>query len=282
MKSKFICLTIVMLVVLSAQPFGANITNTREYKLETVRQTDTTVLSQQEEFNVSSYHDFAEVSMDILVSKLFNMSTGEVFHASDADWELYQLLSSVANYYWAISALARAYETTSNETFSIALSKASLTMVDKFLDPVYPGFYVNDYSPPEVASTKRAGVQAYAYWALEIAEGVNASLDYTTEKQSAISCLTDLVYDEVYGGFYFYVMRNGSTTVPDHFFEVYPNTAKRLDHLVFGATALYNAWEDTGNSTLIDIAEHALNFLIVDGLQWNETRGFAEWRRCDC
>jgi hypothetical protein len=59
-------------------------------------------------------------------------------------------------------------------------------------------------------------------------------------------------------------MRNGSLTVPEYFFEVYPNKGKRLDHLALGATALYDAWVETSNSTYLDIAEHAMNFLIVE------------------
>ncbi|MGY5860457.1 MAG: hypothetical protein RTU63_13890 [Candidatus Thorarchaeota archaeon] len=263
MKTKTICFAIATIVVFSTLIFGANTTHTTDYKLEIIDQNNNQVLAQEvEEFNISSYYDYARASTDILISKLFNFSTGVVFHAGDADWEVYQLLTSTTNYYWMIAALARSYETTGNTTYSIALSRAAEVLVDTFLDPDYPGFYVNDYAVPEVAQTKRPGVQAYAYWALDIAESVNASLDYTTEKQSAISCLTDMLYDDIYGGFFFYTMRNGSLTVPDYFFEVYPNDGKRLDHLSLGATVLYDAWAATSNTTLLAIAEHALNFLI--------------------
>ena len=89
MKTKTICIAIATLVVLNALMVGANITNSQEYELETLRLTNTAVLSQDEEFNVSSYHDYALASMDILVSRLINMSTGKDFHASDADWQIY-------------------------------------------------------------------------------------------------------------------------------------------------------------------------------------------------
>ncbi|MHA3962368.1 MAG: hypothetical protein AM325_002405 [Candidatus Thorarchaeota archaeon SMTZ1-45] len=261
MRSKTICFAFVLLVVLNAIPFDGNITYSYEYELEAVRPIDISTPSQTEEFNISSYKDFADVAADLLVSHLMNLTDGTVFHASDANWEIYQLLSSLANYYWAISALAKQYESTGNITYSIAMSRAALRMVELFLDPVYPGFYVNSYAEPELATTKRAGVQAYAYWALDLAEGVNASLDFSAEKQSAIRCLTDILYDDLYGGFYFYTMRNGSLNIPGYFFEIYPNSGKRLDHLVLGANALFDAWVETSNATLLDIANHALNFL---------------------
>jgi hypothetical protein len=141
-------------------------------------------------------------------------------------------------------------------------------MVELFLDPTHPGFYVNNFADPDLAQTKRAGIQAYAYWALGIAEDVNASLDFATEKDSAIRCLTDMLYDDVHGGFYFFTMRNGSLSIPWYFFEIYPNDGKRLDHLALGATALFDAWVETGNSTLLNIAKHAMDFLYVEMQEW--------------
>lgn len=243
---------------------STSITNTLDNRFDEPRYLNTSVLSQDTEFNVSSYYEFAEATMDILVARLMNLSTGVVYHASDADWENYQVYSSTANYYWMISALKRAFQTTSNVTFKTAISRAAVTMVETFLDPVYPGFYVNNYTYPEVKTTKRAGVQAYAYWALQMAESVNTTLDFTAEKQSAISCLTDILYDETYGGFYFFTMRNGSLSIPAFIDEFYPNDGKRLDHLALGAAALYDAGFASGNSTLTDIAEDALNFLITE------------------
>ncbi|MHA1135812.1 MAG: hypothetical protein ACTSSE_04930 [Candidatus Thorarchaeota archaeon] len=262
MKLQTVSIAIATLVMLSALMFGASITNDLEYTLDESRLNIIPSLSQDEEYNVSSYHDFALASMDIIISRLMNFSTGNVFHAGDASWEIYQLQTSLSTYHWTIAALARAYESTSNITFSIAMSRAAVKMVDYFYDPVYPGFYVNNYATPETATTKRAGVQAYAYWALDIAESVNASLDFTVEKQSAITCLTDVLYDDVYGGFFFFTMRDGSLAVPEHIFEVYPNDGKRLDHVSLGAAALFDAGAASGNSTLIQIAEHATNFII--------------------
>jgi hypothetical protein len=261
MRLKIFSLAIITIVVLNALMIGVSITNTPEARLEVPRLVSVQNLSQESEYNVSSYYDFAEATMDILVSRLMVFSTGDVFHASDSDWEIYELYTSTANYYWLIAALARAYHITGNETYKTAVTRAAMTMVETFLDTSYPCFYVNNYSLYEVRTTKRAGVQAYAYWALELAESVNSTLDFTAEKQSAISCLTDFLYDETYGGFFFFTMRNGSLSVPAYIDEVYPNDGKRLDHLALGATALFDAGIATGNSTLLQMAEHALNFL---------------------
>ena len=264
MKSKIMYVALVSLVMLNILITDSDITVSPDYIGEVHEIPTSMSLSQDEEFNMSSYHDFAYAAVDVLVSKLINITDGTVFHAGNANWELIQQLSSLADYYWTILALSRAYEMSNNVTYSIILSRAAERMVDIFLDPIYPGFYVNEYSSFEARTTKRPGIQAYAYWALEAAESVNASLDFTSEKGSALRCLTDILYDPVYGGFYFFVMRNGSLTVPEYFFEIYPNDGKRLDHLVLGAAALYDAGTSMGNSTMIAIAEHAVSFMLIE------------------
>ena len=132
----------------------------------------------------------------------------------------------------------------------------------QFLDDEYPGYGVNLFAPEESRSTKRAGIQAYAWYALSIAEKVNSSLDFTSEKQSAIDCITDFLYDDLYGGLYFFTLRNGSLDVPAYMFEVYPNDGKRLDHLSLGAMALFDAGIETGNSTLIAMGNSSLDFML--------------------
>jgi len=263
MKQKIIFTLIFAIVMLNALTLGANITDNGEYRFDINEKSKITVLSQDQEYNLSSYRNYAEATIDILASKLMYMTLGIVFHAGSADWETHQELTSLANYYWTISALSRAYEMSGNETYSIAMSRAAIIMVDIFRDPIYSGYYVNEYAAMEIAQTKRPGVQAYAYWALDIAESTNASLDFTAEKESALDCLTEMLYDPVYGGFYFYTMRNGSLNVPGTFSEIYPNDGKRLDHLVLAATALYDAGLSLGNTTLIAMADRAMSFMLI-------------------
>jgi hypothetical protein len=154
------------------------------------------------------------------------------------------------------------------------MSRAANKMIDIFFDPTYPGFYVTQFSDdPELNLTKRAGVQAYAYWALDIAEATNTSLDFTIEKESALRCLTDMLYDPVNGGFYFYTMRNGSLTVPAYFtelYEVYPNDGKRLDHLVLGASVLYDVGLSSGNATLLNMADSAMSFMLFHFKEYHD------------
>jgi len=260
MKTKVICLAIFAIVMLNALTLGANITVSPEYRLDICENAKETILS-QEEYNISSYQDFTEATIDVLFDRLLNITDGTVYHSGDANWVIFQIGTGLASYYWLITAVSRMYEITNNQTYSIGVSRAANKMVDLFLDPLYPGFYVNEISDPELAQTKRPGVQAYAYWALETAESINASLDFTSEKESAIRCLTDMLYDPVYGGFFFYTMRNGSLTIPDWFFEIYPNDGKRLDHLALGANVLYDVGISTGNSTLISMADQALTLM---------------------
>lgn len=257
-------MAIFAIVMLNALTLGANITVSPEYRLDIRENARVTVLSQDEEYNISSYQDFTEASIDVIFDKLLNFTDGTVFHSGDAIWEIYQLNTSLTSYYWFIAAISRAYEITGNQTYSIGVSRAATKMVDLFLDPVYLGFYVNQLSAPELAKTKRPGVQAYAYWALDAAESVNATLDFTAEKASAIRCLTEMLYDPVYGGFYFYTLRNGSLSVPDWFFEIYPNDGKRLDHLALSATLLYDVGTSTGNSTLISMADQAMSLMVAN------------------
>ncbi|MFW9799287.1 MAG: hypothetical protein ACFFD9_02545, partial [Candidatus Thorarchaeota archaeon] len=156
-------------------------------------------------------------------------------------------------------------------TLSVWISRIAEKMVELFEDPVYPGFYVNAFSAPLLAETKRPGIQAYVYQALVMAENVNASLDFAASKQSAVTCLTDMLYDEDNGGFHFYTLRNGSLDIPDTIDEVYPNDGKRLDHLALATIALYDEGEVSGNSTITEMANRSLSFMIAHMPFYNDT-----------
>jgi len=263
MKQKIILTLIFTIVMLNALTLDANITVTPEYNVDYIGNAKTTLLTQDTGYNISTYRNYVEATIDIMLTNLVNITTGEVFQAGSADWTGVPLNdTTLASYYWAIAALSNAYYISYNETYRTAMSRAADMMVSLFMDPTYPGFYVNQFSGLEIRQTKRAGVQAYAYWALEIAESTNPALDFTVEKESALRCLTDMLYDPVYGGFFFYTMRNGSVSVPAYFDEVYPNDGKRLDHLVLGATALYDAGLSSGNSTMVNIADTAISFML--------------------
>jgi hypothetical protein len=263
MKRKVIFTAILTIMMLNALTLGADITDTPEYKLDITGNAKITILSQDQEYNISTYRNYVDATLDVMMAKHLNLSTGVVFHSVTHDLTAYSELTSLASYYWLITAFSKAYDLSNNETYKIAMSRAATKMVDLFMDPIYPGFYVNQFADPEIAQTKRPGVQAYAYWALEIAESTNASLDFTSEKESALRCLTDMLYDPVTGGFYFYTLRNGSIDVPSYFSEIYPNDGKRLDHLVLGATALYDASLSYGNTTMLNMADQALSFMLT-------------------
>ncbi|MFW9964815.1 MAG: hypothetical protein ACFFCX_14700, partial [Candidatus Sifarchaeia archaeon] len=263
MKRKSIFMAILAIVMLNALTLGANITDTPEYKLEITENANITIVSQDQEYNISTYRNYVDATLDVMISKHLNLTTGVVFHSVTHDLAAYSVETSLSSYYWAIVALSKAYSISNNETYKIVMSRAAIKMVDLFMDPMYLGFYVNQFADAEIAQTKRPGVQAYAYWALEIAESTNTSLDFTLEKESALRCLTDMLYDSETGGFYFYTMRNGSIDVPSYFSEVYPNDGKRLDHLVLGATALYDASISYGNTTMLNMADQALSFMLM-------------------
>jgi hypothetical protein len=264
MKQKIIFTLIVAIVMLNALTLSANIAVSPDYRLDSFEKSRATLLSQEQEYNISSYRDYAAASVETMLRYHMNITTGRVFHDGGAGLDGVPLKeTSLASYYWAITALSRAYYMTNNETYRVVMSRAANKMVDLFLDPVYPGYYVNEFSGIEIRQTKRPGVQAYAYWALDIAESTNSSLDFTTEKESALACLTDMLYDQVNGGFFYYTMRNGSLNIPAYFDEAYPNDGKRLDHLVLAATALYDAGFSLGNSTFINIADRAMSFMIL-------------------
>ena len=262
MKQKIIFTITFAIVMLNALTLGANITVSGEYRLDINENTKIPILSQDSEYNISTYMDYIEATSDLMITKQMNLTTGVVFHEVTHDLAAYSPETSLSSYYWAIVALSNMYSMSNNDTFKIAMSRAANKMVSLFMDPTYPGYYVNQYSDLDLRQTKRPGVQAYAYWALEIAESTNASLDFTTEKESALRCLTDMLYDSVYGGFHFYTMRNGSLKVPPNFDEVYPNDGKRLDHLALAAAALYDAGVSFGNATLVNIADSAMSFMI--------------------
>ncbi len=227
---------------------------------------ETPYLAQEEEqYNVSSYYDFALATADVIASKLVNKTTGVVFTFGYPHWEYLSWSPALTDYYWAISGLSRVYEITGNTTLSVMISRAAKEMVRRFIDPTYLGFYTNGYSSDDdIAHSKRTGVQAYAYYALSIAEAVNSSLDFSAEKQHAIKCLTDVLYDPTYGGFRFLAFRNCTLDDDGIALEGYPNNGKRLDHISLGALALYDEGTIQGNSSMIAMANSALNFIISD------------------
>ncbi|MFW9794249.1 MAG: hypothetical protein ACFFEE_08105, partial [Candidatus Thorarchaeota archaeon] len=266
MKQKIIFTIIFAIVMFNALTLGANITVIPEYTIDSSGNTRTPVLSQNPQYNISSYMDYVEASFDLLVNKHMSLSTGEVFHSISHDLTLTDdsNQTTLSSYYWAIAALSNAYTITNNETYKLAVTKAANYMVSEYMDPTYPGFYVNNYADVQLRQTKRPGVQAYAYWALEIAESTNAMLDFDAEKESALRCLTEFLYDPINGGFHYYTMRNGSLSIPQYFWlwEIYPNDGKRLDHLALGATVLYDVGFSSGNTTLVNMADRSLSFML--------------------
>ncbi len=224
--------------------------------------------------NVSNYRDYALSTSSLLLRYLFASSDGFVYHFSDFNWSQFSGLQLLSNYYWSIAGLQRIYNITSNSTLIPIISKAANMMVQLFKDPDYPGYYVNLYDELRISESKRAGIQAYAYWALDIAESLNSSLDFSAEKQWAIDCLTQMLYDPIYGGFYFYTARNGSLDLTPNPEDVYPHDGKRLDHMALGASVLYDAGAETGNSTYIQIADRAMSFMMKNMRSWNQSYYF--------
>ncbi len=220
-----------------------------------------------ENYNISSYIDFANAALDTMINHLLVIENGTVYHYGDYKYEMINYAPSLADFYWTISALARMYwasveEGSANTTLSVILSRTAMKMAAVFWDQSYPGFGINTYSDVMARTSKRAGIQAYAYEALRMAEAVNSSLDFSAPEQSALTCLTDMLYDYTNGGFYFFTLRNGSLDVPSYFDEIYPNTGKRLDHLALGAMALYDASIATSNATLKDMADRSMSFMM--------------------
>jgi hypothetical protein len=263
MKLKILFTIIFAIVLMDALIPGANVTTSPDHSSGTCEITPAALLSQDQEYNISSYREYAVATADVIISNHMNLTTGVLYHESIANsTEDIVDKTSLASYFWAIDALSTAYGMTNNETYRIAMSRIANMMVNLFMDPIYPGYYVNEYSGEEIRQTKRPGVQAYAYWAFKTAEATNSSFDFTLQKQSAILCLTDMLYDPVYGGFYYYTLRNGSLNVPAYFDEAYPNDGKRLDHLALAATVLYDAGVDMANATLISMANQAISFML--------------------
>ncbi len=266
MKQKIIILITFAIVMSNALMIGADISVSGNYRFDLNETTKPAIISQESEYNISSYLNYAESTADLMLAKHVNLPTGIVFHSLTRDLSQYSLETSLSSYYWAIAALIDEYSRTNNETYKLAISRVATKMVEIFYDPMYPGFYTTQIATtPELEASKRPGIQAYAYWALELAEATNASLDFSTEKESALRCLTDTLYDPVNGGFYFYTLRNGSLDVPIYYtelFEVYPNDGKRLDHLALAATLLFEVGHSSGNTTLLNMADRALSFMI--------------------
>ncbi|MFW9803473.1 MAG: hypothetical protein ACFFFC_12510 [Candidatus Thorarchaeota archaeon] len=276
-----ILVTIVASSTMSAEP--VSIQNGSAFLLE-----DVPYPAQEEaQYNVSSYYDFALATSDIMIQNLVDAEYGTVFHLGLPDWSATAWtalggsipVQSLVDYYWAIASMSRVYNMTesTNTTLSEIISRVAFTMNELFLDSSYPGYFVYraigsaHLSPAviDLLESKRAGIQAYAYFALSMAEDVNSTLDFTAEKASAISALTDILYDETYGGLSFIAYRNG--TITDEAIETYPNSGKRLDHLALGAFALYDAGVEYSNSTMTAMAANSVDFMISHMSRYNES-----------
>ncbi|MHA2299710.1 MAG: hypothetical protein ACXACD_02010 [Candidatus Thorarchaeota archaeon] len=268
MKRKPILLAFVLvLFITSIGPRDSQ--NSPDYAIEhTIIRTPLVAQTPQ---NISSYLDFALAAGSILADNLVNITDGRVFHEGDFEWNYILNGSTLADYYWAISGLSKAYNQTGNTTIFSMIGKMANKMVEIYMDTIYSGYYINTWSAPIITGTKRAGIQAYAYYALTIAENTDPALNFTVEKQSAIDCLTDMLYDSENGGFHFFTLRNGSLNIPSYIYEVYPADGKRLDHLALGILALYDAGESTGNATLTAMANRSLDFMINYMPYINET-----------
>jgi len=234
-------------------------------------ETPSIVTQEQNQYNVSSYYDFAVATSDVLANRLVLPHDGTVWHYGFPDWgPVFGWAPSVADYYWAISGLARAHNMTANATLSVIASRVANKMVSAFMDTQYPGFFVNLFNPNElIAQSKRPGVQVYAYYALAIAEKLNSSLDFTAEKQAVITCLTDILYDQTYGGFRFLTYRNCTLDDEGDALELYPNDGKRLDHLASATSLLFDVGNSTSNSTMLSMAENSLSFMISNMPYYN-------------
>ncbi|MFW9869226.1 MAG: hypothetical protein ACFFEL_06340, partial [Candidatus Thorarchaeota archaeon] len=79
MNQKIIFTAIFALVMFNVLTLGANITVTPEYTLDSVENTKIPLLSQELEYNISSYIDYVEATADLLVAKHMNLASGEVF-----------------------------------------------------------------------------------------------------------------------------------------------------------------------------------------------------------
>ncbi|MFW9888252.1 MAG: hypothetical protein ACFFER_08725 [Candidatus Thorarchaeota archaeon] len=240
---------------------------------------------EETQFNVSSYYDFALATSDIMVQNLIDPEYGTVFHLGLPDWSATAWtalggsipVQSLVDYYWAIASMSRVYNMTGNTTLSGIITRTAYAMVDLFLDSSYPGFFAyraigSAQLPPaavDIVESKRAGLQAYAYFALSMAESVNTTLHFDAEKASAIKALTDILYDDAYGGLSFIAYRNG--TITDDTLETYPNNGKRLDHIAQGALALFDAGIEYSNSTMLSMAENSVDFMISHMSQYNES-----------
>ena len=271
MKRKTILLTLVL--VLFVTSIGPTETRNNISYSNEPEETSNAIVSQEQQ-NISSYLDFALAAGSVLVDNLVNIDDGRVFHQGDFEWNYILNGSALTDYYWAISSLSKIYNITGNATIYPMIGKMATKMVEIFQDPIYPGYFINTYDASIVTQTKRAGIQAYAYKALTIAESFDPTLNFTIEKQTAITCLTDMLYDTENGGFHLFTMRNGSLNIDDSIIQVYPADGKRLDHLALGISALYDAGENTGNSTLTAMANESLEFMIRYMPYINETDYF--------
>ena len=283
MYGKMIVATILVLVVASstmtAEPLAA-------HPGSVILIEDMPYPAQEEtQFNVSSYYDFAVATSEIMIENLVDAEYGTVFHLGLDDWSATAWTAlggsipaqSLVDYYWAIASMSRVYHMTgeTNTTLSETITRVAYTMNDLFLDSSYPGYFVYraigsaHLSPAiiDILESKRAGTQAYAYFALSMAESVNTTLHFEAEKASAIRALTDILYDDAYGGLSFIAYRNGSIT--DDILETYPNNGKRLDHIAQGALALFDAGIEYSNSTMISMAENSVDFMISHMSQYN-------------
>ncbi|MHA2188497.1 MAG: hypothetical protein ACW99V_09700, partial [Candidatus Thorarchaeota archaeon] len=271
MKRKTILLALVL--VLFVTSIGPTETQNNISYFNEPEETNNVIVSQEQQ-NISSYLDFAIATGSVLADNLVNIDDGRVFHQGDFEWNYILNGSALTDYYWAISSLSKLYNITGNATIYPMIGKMATKMVEIFQDPIYPGYFINTYDAAIVTNTKRAGIQAYAYKALTIAESFDPTLNFTIEKQSAITCLTDMLYDTENGGFHLFTMRNGSLNIDDSIIQVYPADGKRLDHLALGISALYDAGENTGNNTLTAMANESLDFMIRYMPYINETDYF--------
>ncbi|MFX1450749.1 MAG: AGE family epimerase/isomerase, partial [Promethearchaeota archaeon] len=223
--------------------------------------------------NSEYFYNYSIPSLEYILSNLVNKSTYGVYHwcyengsfpltvyINDYNWStrIYSTYQA-----WTILSLLNAYNLTGNITYLDDYAKPMLDfMITTLWDTQYNGFYREYFFNGNFDSEKESWYQQWPIIALLESYKVTNNITYMEYANKTLNFLLNYLWDNSYGGFYFYCQKNGTT----------PETSKHIRSQAGGLSALIKAVDILKNYTLIhDYIDPTLEFTINH--LWNTNFG---------
>ncbi len=206
--------------------------------------------------NFSYYYNYSIPNLEYILTHLFNKSNYGVYHWCFENGSLPSTLkisdfnssTEQISFYQAytILALLDAYNLTNNASY---LNNYAIPMLNFLITTLWDAdnnsFYRTYYYNGQIDTEKESWYQQWPIIALLEAYKTTGNITYAQYANKSLNFLLTYLYDDLYGGFYHYSLKNGSIPVPKGY-------TKYLTHQGGGISAITKAVTILNNFSLID------------------------------